>query len=144
KARRREVETRSDEHLEPPASQITVREIAGRFVREYVDVYLKPSSAKAYRRILERYILPELGGRAFDEVTRRDVKALHAKLYDRSTLADYVLCVLGSLYTRIIDDWELAEMRNPTAGIKRRPSRRIERFLSPEERRAVVAEIEAG
>ena len=52
-------------------------------------------------------------------------------------LADYVICVLGSLYTRIIDDWELSDMRNPVTGIKRFGSRRVERFLSPEERRAV-------
>ncbi len=47
------------------------------------------------------------------------------------------MCVLGSLYTRIMEDWELSEMQNPCAGVKRFGSRRVERFLSPEERTRV-------
>ena len=103
-----------------------------------VEVYPSPSTQAAYKRILSRYILLELGDRRFDEVTRREVKAFHTRLYDGASAAESVLSLIGRLYTWIIDDWELCEMRNPTAGIKRRPSRRVERFLSPEERRAVV------
>ena len=65
------------------------------------------------------------------------------ELRPRGTIADAALCILGSLYARIIDDWELSDMRDP-AGIKRTPSRRVERFLSPAERRAALAELERG
>ena len=65
------------------------------------------------------------------------------ELRPRGIIADDALCVLGSLYARIIDDWELSDMRDP-AGIKRTPSRRVERFLSPAERRAALAELERG
>jgi integrase len=129
---------------EAKPSQLAVREIAECFLNEHVDVYLKPSTQYAYRRILEKYIIPEYGNLHFESVTRADVKALRARLFDKSHKFEYVLCDLGSLYTRIIDDWELSDMRNPTSGIKRRPSRRVERFLSPEERRAIVEVIDTG
>lgn len=106
-------------------SQFTVRELAERFLKEHIDVYLKPSTQYAYRRILEKYIIPEYGNRHFESVTRANVKALRARRFDKSHKFEYVLCVLGSLYTRIIDDWKLSDMGNPTSGIKRRPSRRV-------------------
>jgi integrase len=143
-ARSRAQPRRSREPLEPRRSQPTVRELAARFEREYVDVYLKNGSADHYRRHLRDHILPAIGDRSFDEVTRADVKGLHARLADRPGVADYVVCVVGSLYSRIIDDWELADIRNPASGVKRFGSRRRERFLSPAERQAVLAEIEAG
>jgi hypothetical protein len=43
------------------------------------------------------------------------------------------------MYTRFIHDWELADMRNPVSNTKRFGSRRVERFLTPEERRTLEA-----
>ena len=138
KTRRRRGRARVVEQVSPARAQShTVRVLAERFEREFISVYLKPGSAANYRRNLRDHILPVFGDRHFLEVSRSEVKALHGRLCERPGLADYVLCVIGSLYTRIIEDWELSDMRNPTAGIKRFGSRRVERFLSPEERRAV-------
>lgn len=132
------------EHLQRPALLLTVQQLSERFLGEYVDVYLKPNSAKNYRFILDTIILPALGSRDFRTVSRRDVQALHVSLRQRPSQADYMLCVLGSLYTRITQDWELSDMRNPTARVKRFGSRRVERFLSPEERRTVYEVIQVG
>ena len=54
--------------------------------------------------------------------------------------ANYVLCIIGSLYTRIIVDWELADMKNPAHGVRRFKMKTRERFLTPEER-AHVEEV---
>jgi integrase len=113
-------------------------------MRERVNVYLRPGTAKGYRLNLKNYILPAFGDRPFDEVTRRDAQALHSRLSDRRGLADSVISVLSSLYTRIIDDWELSEMANPIARVRRFGSRRVERFLSPEERARVMATLAEG
>jgi hypothetical protein len=91
-----------------------VRELADRFVREYVDVYLKPGTAINYRKHLADHILPVLGDRDFESVTRSDVQALHASLKHIKGSANYVVCVVGSLYTRIIDEWKLSTMPTPT------------------------------
>ena len=124
----------------PPA----VRELAARFVSEYVDVYLKPGSAFNYRRHLAEHILPVLGHRDFESVTRRDAQALHASLKHIPGSANYVLCVLGSLYRRITDDWELSDMRNPAHGVRRFKMRALERFLTPEERHQLQEALVRG
>ena len=117
--------------------RVTVRELAGRFVREYVDVYLKPGTAAAYRRHLEAHVLPRLGDRDFESVTRSDVQALHASLKHIKGSANYSVCIVGSLYSRIIDDWKLASMPNPNHKIRLFKMKTRERFLTPEERRHV-------
>ena len=122
----------------------TVRELADRYEREFIQVYLKGSSALQYRRSLHIHILPVLGGRDFESVTRSDAQALHVSLRETPGTANYVLCVLGSLYRRITTDWELSDMRNPTAGIKRFKMRTRERFLTPEERQRVHEAIQTG
>lgn len=52
--------------------------------------------------------------------------------------------VIGSLYKRIITDWELTELRHPTHRVKLFKIGVRERFLSPEERQRVHEAIEAG
>ncbi len=124
--------------------RFTVRELAERFEREFVAVYLKSSSILQYRRSLHIHILPALGDRDFEAITRSDAQSLHASLRKTPGSANYVLCVLGSLYRRIIVDWELSTMRHPTAGIKRFTMKTRERFLTPEERQRVHEAIQAG
>jgi len=122
----------------------TLHELAERFRSEYIDVYLKPRTASNYRHYLDTYILPALGDRPFTQVTRSSIQSLHASLRAHPAAGDYILCVLGSMYTRIIRDWELADMRNPVSNTKRFGSRRVERFLTPEERRALEAVLHQG
>lgn len=122
----------------------TVRELAARYKREYIDVHLKESSASNYRRHLDEDILPVLGDRDFESITRADALALHGSLAKTPGNANYVLCILGSLYTRIITDWELSDMRHPTAGVKRFKMKTRERFLTPEERQRIHDATQAG
>ena len=132
------------EPVEPRRSRATVRELADRFIREYVDVYLKDRTAVNYRHCMNDVIVPALGDREFDTITRRDAQALHAGLRAKPSAADYALSVLGSFYTRILIDWEMSEMRNPTHAIKRFGSHKRERFLAPEERRRLREVMDAG
>lgn len=52
--------------------------------------------------------------------------------------------MLGSLYSRIIKDWELADIRNPTSGVRRFKIRNVERFLTPEERQRLESVLQRG
>jgi len=122
----------------------TLRELAERYRSEYIDVYLKPRTASNYRHYLDAYILPALGDRPFTQVTRSSIQSLHASLREHPAAGDYILCVIGSMYTRIIRDWELADMRNPVSNTKRFGSRRVERFLTPEERRTLETVLQQG
>ena len=126
------------------SGRLTVRDLADRFVREYVDVYLKPGTAINYRKHIADHILPALGDRDFESVTRNDVQALHASLKDVKASANYVVCVVGSLYTRIIDDWVMSTMNNPNHKIRLFKLKTRERFLTPEERRHVEETLLRG
>jgi integrase len=128
----------------PQPREPTLRELADRYRSEYIDVYLKPRTASNYRHYLDTYILPALGDRPFTQVTRSGIQSLHASLRAHPAAGDYVLCVLGSIYTRIIRDWELIDMRNPVSNTKRFGSRRVERFLTPEERRSLETVLQQG
>ncbi|MFY0537856.1 tyrosine-type recombinase/integrase [Nannocystis pusilla] len=126
------------------SASTTIAALAERFLREYVDVYLKPRTGWNYHHYMAKFILPKFGKRDFRQVSRSDVQALHTGMKDNKAAADYVLCVLGSLYSRIIEDWELADIRNPVDGARRYGSREVERFLTPEERRRLQTVLEAG
>ena len=131
--------------VEPrPSTSITLRELAERFMRVHVDVRLKPLTAERYRSMLDAIILPAFGDRDFRSVTKAEVAELHGSMRDRPGAANNMLSIISSLYTRIIEDWEVAEMRNPARGIKLFPMRKRERFLSPEERQRLDVVIQAG
>ncbi len=137
--------TRRVEHVKQVESRrLTVRELADRFIREYVDVYLKAGTAINYRRHLADHILPVLGDRYFESVTSSDVQALHASLKHIKGSANYVVCVVGSLYTRIIDEWKLSTMHNPNHKIRLFKMKKRERFLTPEERQHVEETLLRG
>ena len=142
--------------VEPaPSEVVPLRELAARFVRTYVDVYLKPGTAERYRYQLSTVILPgladaeknvpPLGDRDYRTITRAHVAELHGAMKDRPGAANNMVMVVASLYARIIEDWELApDMRNPAHGIRLFPMRKRERFLTPEERQRLHAVIQRG
>ena len=127
-----------------PSKVITVRSLAERFLRVYVDVHLKAGTAERYRCLLTNEVLPVLGDRDFRSVKRADIQELHGSMKTRPGAANNMVLVISSLYTRIINDWELAEMRNPARGIRPFSIQTRERFLTPEERRRLHAVIQAG
>jgi integrase/transposase len=142
--------------VEPEKSQVVpLRELAERFVRTYVDVYLKPGTAERYRHQLKTIILPgladkekkipPLGDRDFRTIKRADVQELHGQMKDRPGAANNMVMVFASLYARIIEDWEIApDMRNPAHGCMLYPMPKRERFLTPEERQRLHAVVQAG
>jgi hypothetical protein len=72
---------------------------------------LKPGTAERYRQadvILPYEILPKpLGDRDFRSIKRPTIKELHAGMKGRPGAANNMVVVISSLYTCIIEDWEL-------------------------------------
>ena len=60
----------------PPAPPLTVAELAERYLEKHVAVHCKPKTAALYRSVLDRHILPALGGKALGDVGREDAAAL--------------------------------------------------------------------
>ena len=119
----------------PPEAELTVAGLAERFMRFHVEAHLKPGSVVAYRSVLKKHVLPDLGGMTVGEVGRRQVSALHHRLRDTPSLANMAVHLLSRMFT-LAEAWDLAPAgRNPCRGLRRYRTRPRERFLTPEEYR---------
>src|SRR3712207_4929928 len=76
----------------------TVRDLAERFDREHISLRLKASTAKEYRRNLNRFILPALGRLRVAEVTRADVATFHHDLRHIPYQANRCLEVVSKMF----------------------------------------------
>ena len=95
-ARRKAAETiariKSGEDPEgKPASTVTVADVAARYLKEHVALHCKPGTAKLYRSVVKRFILPAYGHLAVEEVEREHIANLHYELRDMPYQANRVL-----------------------------------------------------
>jgi integrase len=125
---------------------LTVRELAARFDEEHITIRLKASTAKEYRRNLERFILPALGRLSVTAVTRADVARFHHELRRIPYQANRCLEVVSKMFA-LAELWGLRpDSSNPRRHIKKYPEEKRERFLSAAELRRigeVLREVEA-
>jgi len=116
---------------------ITVKELAERFDREHISLWVKPSTAKEYRRNLERFILPALGRWTVTGITRADVAKFHHDLRHIPYQANRCLEVISKMFS-LAELWGLRpDGSNPRKHIKKYPEEKRERFLSAAELRRV-------
>ena len=131
-----------------PASPatVTMTALAERYLKEYVAVHCKPSSAKLYRRALDKFILPAYGTLTVEAVEREHVSALHYRLRDIPYQANRVLEIESKMFN-LAELWGLRrEGGNPCRFVRKYTERKRERFLSDEEFRRlgeVLNEMEA-
>ena len=109
-------------------------------------MHCKPSSAKLYRRALDKFILPAYGNLAVAAVEREHVSELHYRLRDIPYQANRVLEIESKLFN-LAELWGLRrEGGNPCRFVRKYRERKRERFLSDEEFRRlgeVLNEMEA-
>lgn len=116
---------------------ITVKELADRFDREHISLRVKPSTAKEYRRNLERFILPALGRLTVTGITRADVAKFHHDLRHIPYQANRCLEVISKMFS-LAELWGLRpDGSNPRKHIRKYPEEKRERFLSAAELRRV-------
>ena len=116
---------------------ITVKELAERFDKEHVSVRVKETTAKGYRRLIERTILPALGRHRVTEVTRADIAKLHHDLRHIPYEANRCLEVISKMFS-LAEMWGLRpDGSNPRKHIKKYAEEKRERFLSPAELKRV-------
>ena len=126
------------------ADRPTLTEAAQRFIAEH-GLRLKPSSLEKYRYLIEAYIVPELGDRLIERITRPDVLRLHAHMAKKPPLANYTVCVLSKLMSWAEEHALRPPQSNPCFKIKKYRENKRQRYLSNEEYArlgAVLAEVE--
>jgi integrase len=122
----------------------TLAELGERFLGEHVEAKRKASTAREYRRLLERVILPALGSRKVADITRRDVERLHQVRRNTPTEANRMLACLSTAFTAA-ERWGLRpDGSNPCRHVEKYPQRRRERFLSPAELARLGDALAAG
>jgi integrase len=123
-----------------PAAERTARkeaprvgELAARFLAEHVDPKRKSRTAREYRRLFDKVILPALGGKRVADVSRQDVAQLHHARRATPTEANRMLALLSVLFHFAERIGERPDSSNPCRHVERFPQRRRERFLSADE-----------
>ena len=128
----------------PPPRELTVANLAGRYLRAHVQVNCRPSTWAGYRRIVTHYIVPELGECPIAAVDRAQVAALHYRHRDKPYQANRAVEVLAKMF-RLGEAWGLTPPRkNPCRSVRRFKQRRRERFLTPEEYRRLGRVLDAA
>ena len=130
----------------PPDAGPTIAEVAERYMKEHVAVRCKPSTARACRCTLDRYLLPVFGARPLGTIGREEVAALQYRLHKTPIMANRVVDMLSRLFN-MAEAWGLGpEAGNPCRFVQKYKERSCERFLSEEEFRRlgrVLDEVEA-
>ena len=116
---------------------ITVKELADRFEREHMALRVKASTAKGYRRSLDRFILPAIGRLRVTEVTRADVAKIHHDLRHVPYDANRCIEIVSKMFN-LAEMWGLRpEATNPRKHLKKYAEEKRERFLSTAELKRV-------
>jgi integrase len=107
-----------------------VSEAVDSYLRQQ-DIKLKPRTAKEYRRLFKKYILPALGTKPLTDVTPAVVSRLHEKQSKAPVQANRVLTRLSSFFTWCGDRGLLERgATNPCASVAHFREERQPRFLT--------------
>ncbi len=122
-------------------SELTVADVADRYLAEHVSIHNRPSTAKEASRIVEKRIKPSLGRIKISELTRAHIKAWHYKMHATPYEANRALAYCSKMLNLAANDWEL-RTDNPCRGIKRYAEAKRERYLSDQELSRIGAALD--
>ena len=109
---------------------LTVTDLVGRFLSDHVEAKRKSRTAAEYRRLVNRVILPSLGTKKIEDVTRADVARLHHAGRGTPYQANRVLAVLSKMFN-LAEAWGLRpDGSNPCVHVERNTESGRERLLS--------------
>ena len=111
----------------------TVADLAAVYLDQVVAVRLKPASAKAYRGVIEKHILPALGRKPALSLDHAAVAALHHGLAETPAMANRAVEMLFRIYRAAEERELIPEGSNPCRQVAMNRQRRHERFLTDEE-----------
>ena len=111
----------------------TLKDLANRFLEEHVAAKRKQRTGVEYRRLLTQFVLPKLGKKKLEDITRGDIAKLHHSLSKTPYQANRVLAVLSAVFTKA-EAWGLrADGSNPCRHVERFPEKGRERMLNDAE-----------
>lgn len=110
----------------------TVAQLADNYLLEHVEVHCRTRSATEYRSLIENHIKPKLGNIKVPDLEHGEIANLHRELGKTPVAANRTIAVLSQLLNFGIRTQKLRS-DNPSAGIRRYPEEKRQRFLSAAE-----------
>lgn len=123
----------------------TLSDVLDRYLKEYVAVHNKASTAGEIKKHVEKDLKPEFGAFRIGSLGRSDIVRWHAGYSDRPYYGNRALAYLRKALSLAAKDWELRP-DNPALGIRMFPEAERERFFSEAELGrigAALTELEA-
>lgn len=115
--------------------ELTVGQWLERCLQEHWEAKRKPSTARAFRGMIDRTLKPEFGQVKLGDLTRAHVRAWHAKQTYRPRQANLDLAILRKAMSLAVAD-DLVSV-NPVAGIAKHPERARDRVPTDDEMAAL-------
>jgi len=118
----------------------TVKQLAADYLEQHALPKKRKRSVQNDRSMLDRIILPRLGGKKVSDVQSRDVHALHVAMKDTPYQANRVLALMSKMFSLAVNwGWR---GDNPVKGIERFHEERRERWLSDDELGRILGALE--
>lgn len=106
-----------------PWQQADVRELARCYMERHARVHKKPASIAMDQRLLQKVVLPVLGGLPVSRVSPADIARLHQEQRQYPVKANRVLALLSKMFN-LAEAWGMRPPgSNPVTGIQRHPER---------------------
>ena len=122
----------------------TVADLCERYKERHLPKK-RESSQKDDLSMIERDILPKLGGLKVSEVTYDDIDKLHTKITKKRGApyrANRVVSLLSKMFNLAIKQWHMRDGRNPCEGIERNSEAKRKRYLKPDELARLVSALD--
>ena len=115
----------------------TIRHLAADYLEQHAAPKKRPRSVANDRSMINRIILPKLGGKKVATVQSRDIHLLHVSMKSTPYQANRVLALLSKMLT-LATKWGWRS-NNPVKGIEQFQEKRRERWLSDDELTRLLA-----
>jgi integrase len=125
-------------------ASLNVADLAEHFIQEHVEAKRKSSTAREYRRLLDKIGLPTLGKRRITDVVRSDIARLHHEMGKTPYQANRVLALLSKLFNWAELHGYRPDGSNPCRHVERYREQKRERFLSEAELSRLGEALAAG
>ncbi|MCW9054898.1 MAG: site-specific integrase [Candidatus Pacebacteria bacterium] len=115
----------------------TLRDLTDRYMTDHCEGRCKESTMDAHQWLLDKFILPRLGAFKITEVRPEDVANLHQALRNTPYNANRALGLIRAIYNKAEQWGVMLPNSNPATVIKPFRERKRQRYLSPDEFKAL-------
>lgn len=128
--------------------RLTWQVVAERYMKEHVARHCAASTERMYHRLLEKFVIPDMGKRWLGSVEALEVEQWIASLSANPVQANRVLALVAAIHVKAVHWRLISAEQNPCLGIRKNSEKPKQRFLSDDEisrlQRHLDAKFEEG